>query len=262
MRFHSQIARPSRCLIQLLLGLASIACATSLAGAQDEAFDDDTAVKSAREGLGGWTSYSWYDEANDDLRPLNVKQPDPPPPPQTGSSWFGDFFGSLFEAFGFFLTWILIPAICGLIIYFLIRAYLQRENREALVQSPEEEEEEYDIDRIEALPTQIRAPSGDLLSEARRHYEAGDYRLAIIYLYSHQLLRLDKKQLIRLSKGKTNRQYLREIASRQTVKELFEPTMLTFEDVFFGGRDLTRAAFEACWQRQEPFESQLQGATP
>ncbi len=76
----------------------------------------------------------------------------------------------------------------------------------------------------------------DLLAEARRHYQAGNYGAAIVYLFSFQLVQLDKRQIIRLAKGKTNRQYLREVGPRAALLRLVEQTMVAFEDVFFGNR--------------------------
>lgn len=240
--------------------LALLVSTSTVVRGQDGFDDDEAAVESAREALGEWSSYPWYDSEADDLRRLDVRppvaQPVATPGPSRSGGWLASFGAGLVEAIGFFFIYIAIPALCILIIYFLIRSFLESEHRQAA--EAEIEPEEYDITRIEALPTKIRTTSGDLLSEARRFYEAGDYRQAIIYLYSHQLLQLDKRQFIRLTKGKTNRQYLREVAPRRSIKDLFEPTMITFEDVFFGGRVLTKAAFEACWQRQTPFERQLQ----
>ena len=227
---------------------------TGVAHAQDGFEDDDVAIESAGDALGGWSAYPWYDSQKDDLRPINVK---PPTPSSTSNSWLGKLMADLLGALMWFLGWIVIPAVCVVILYFLVRSYFDSEHRHAAI--PDEEVEEYDIARIEALPAKIRTATGDLLSEARRYYKLGDYRQAIIYLYSHQLLQLDNKQLIRLTKGKTNRQYVREIASRRSIKELLEPTMFAFEDVFFGGHTLTQSAFETCWQRQVPFDEQLKG---
>ena len=71
-----------------------------------------------------------------------------------------------------------------------------------------------DADRVEALPFHVRAASGDFLAEARRLYDAGHYSEAIVYLFSYQLVQLDKHHVIRLAKGKTNRQYVRETRQR------------------------------------------------
>ena len=66
---------------------------------------------------------------------------------------------------------------------------------------------------------------------------------------------LDKFAVIRLARGKTNRQYLRESGKAPPQRQLLEVTMHTFEDVFFGRRVLDRRGFEACWQHVSQFEN-------
>ena len=68
-----------------------------------------------------------------------------------------------------------------------------------------------DAQRMEDLPIGVPPSDHDLLAAARACYEAGDYGKAIIYAYAYQLVELDKRHLVQLSKGKTNRQYLREL---------------------------------------------------
>jgi hypothetical protein len=114
------------------------------------------------------------------------------------------------------------------------------------------------VDRVEALPFHLRKPTGDFLSEARRLYEAGNYSEAVIYLYSHLLVQLDRHHVIRLTKGKTNRQYLREVRSRTLLREILDRTMVAFEDVFFGHHALTRERFEECWRRLDEFHGELE----
>ena len=65
---------------------------------------------------------------------------------------------------------------------------------------------------------------------------------------------------IRLTRGKTNRQYLREIRRRPRLVELLEMTMIAFEDVFFGHHALGRARFESCYHRLDEFETQVREA--
>ena len=67
------------------------------------------------------------------------------------------------------------------------------------------------VDRVEALPFRVPRQATDLLSEARRQYEKGNYNEAIVYLFSHQLVELDRQHLIHLARGKTNRQLVREL---------------------------------------------------
>ncbi|MBS0209625.1 MAG: hypothetical protein JSS27_11800 [Planctomycetes bacterium] len=116
--------------------------------------------------------------------------------------------------------------------------------------------------RIEALPFELKSVDGDLLAEARRRYEAGDYSGAFVYLYSHELVELDRQQVIRLARGKTNRQYLREASRCGGLRGIVEPCMIAFEEAFFGHRQLDRARFEASWGRLEEFRAlATQGAT-
>ena len=66
---------------------------------------------------------------------------------------------------------------------------------------------------------------------------------------------------MRLTKGKTNRQYVRELRREIDLKSILSNTMLTFEDVFFGNYPLERSRFERCWNRLEEFHGLLEGGT-
>ncbi len=52
-------------------------------------------------------------------------------------------------------------------------------------------------------------------------------------------MELDKRQFIHLDRGKTNRQYLRELGRRVDLRRLLEPTMVAFEEVFSATTDWT-----------------------
>jgi hypothetical protein len=117
-----------------------------------------------------------------------------------------------------------------------------------------------DVDRVENLPFTLDRPTGDFLDEARRLYDAGRYAEAIIYYYSYLLVQLDRRHVIRLAKGKTNRQYLREARRLAPVAGVLEPTMVAFEEVFFGHHPLPRERFEQCWERREAFLRELEQA--
>ncbi|MDX1945503.1 MAG: DUF4129 domain-containing protein, partial [Pirellulaceae bacterium] len=149
----------------------------------------------------------------------------------------------------------LLLAILALLAYLVIKAFLKNETTETMVSRVIETSR--DVDRVQALPFQLRRATGDFLAEARRLYEAGNYSEAIIYLFSHQLVALDRQHVIRLAKGKTNRQYVRETRQRPVLREILERTMVAFEDVFFGHHELSRERFEACWQRIDEFQAQL-----
>ncbi len=119
-----------------------------------------------------------------------------------------------------------------------------------------------EADLIESLPFEVPRPQSDLLAEAKRLYEQGAYAQAIVYLFSYQLVQLDQHQAIRLTRGKTNRQYLRELLARPDLGGILERTMVAFEDVFFGHHPLDRAGFERCWQRLDEFHQRISEAAP
>lgn len=216
----------------------------------------DDAVQKGREALGSGWQYPWYDAETDAIQKEHVRETwDWPDFNFNGGSWNFDPLQ--------WLVWFLIALLLGIVAFFLIRAYLRRENRQAMSTANDADVRAIDdAERIAALPFHVNRRSLDLLEEARRQYQAGRYSQAIIYLFSHELVQLDKRQFLRLAKGKTNRQYLREINSAPAVRGLLEQTMVAFESVFFGGRALDMAQFEACWNRIAEFDRLTEQVAP
>ncbi len=206
------------------------------------ASDAPDAVTAGHKALSRWTKYPWYDAGHDALQPVKVEVP-PPPERLENSGSLGDLLRVL--------VWTLLALALAALAYLLLRAFAARRHEA----SPVAEVADGDADRIESLPFPVAAGRLDLLAEARRHYEAGNYGAAIVYLFSFQLVQLDRRQIIRLARGKTNRQYLREVGPRISLRKLVEQTMVAFEDVFFGNRQLHRDRFESCWTRLEEFET-------
>jgi len=218
---------------------------TKPARAPAAAISPEQSVEAGRDALKSWNGFPWYDQDKDDVRPVEIN------PPRERSSRSDLNFDWLQ-----WLSWLLIALLLVALAALLIRAYLAREagagvvvktSRPGLVQA----------DKVEALPFMAQRSRQDLLGEARRQYEQGNYSEAIIYLFSYELVQLDRRQFIRLAKGKTNRQYLREVAALSRVGPLLERTMVAFEDVFFGRHYLDRARFESCWNALDEFERLL-----
>jgi hypothetical protein len=236
--------------------------------AQGESATGEQAVETGRRALRESNRYPWYDAQADNLRRVDVRpdksadslnrnsqwQSTPRPLPNVPTFTWPPWLFTLAQIFGV----ILCVVIVGLIIWLLVWAFLKRE---AGVESSASEgaagDARGDVDRIENLPFQVKRPQSNLQSEAERNYREGNYREAIIYLYSYLLVQLDRNQVIRLTKGKTNRQYLREVRQRPALLPIFEPTMIAFEDVFFGDHELTRGEFENCWDRLGEFHRLL-----
>lgn len=252
-----------------ILGLAALVLLFGLpARAQEN--PDTQSVEAGREALDGSVKFPWYDSQSDGLRRLEVKPPDDFK--NRRSTWertikskkarkpwqLPDWLWTVLKVLGWTLLVMLLVAVG----YLLIHAFLVAEDGHATGAAVAEGKlGAGDIDRVESLPFQLAAPQTDLLSESRRLYEAGNYKDAIVYLYSYQLVELDKHQLIRLTKGKTNRQYLCEVRRRGDLFSTLRATMLAFEDAFFGNHSLDRGRFESCWSGLDAFHQSLEQAT-
>lgn len=220
-------------------------------------FDDEASIEHARNALGrGWGSrFPWYDEDTDEVQPIKL------PPPAKQPSWNVPQL-SLPGSVLTWVSWAVLLIVVLVLAWALARAYLAREKRLAAALPESQRRVVSDASRIEALPFVMRRTDTDLLGEAERCYRQGNYCEAIIYYYSYLLVALDRAQIIRLAKGKTNRQYLRELGRRQRLREILELAMVAFEDVFFGNHPLSRQRFEWCWSLLDEFHSQVQLAVP
>ncbi len=257
-----------RCFVNSSLLVAAVLVAlTGYARGQD----DEDAVEAARSSLRESNSYPWYDAEKDEVRRIDVsakkkveeKPAEAPAASRTataGSSAtsYGQFFAALITI----LFWIMIAVILGFVIGLVIWVFIKMETRQAnQSESTLVADSSGEVDRVENLPFAIKRPQDDLLAAARQCYEAGNLRDAIIYLFSYQLVHLDRNQLIHLAKGKTNRQYLFELRRNSLLVRLLEGTMVAFEDVFFGDHNLPPRDFEHCWRRLDEFHDLVgQGA--
>jgi hypothetical protein len=209
----------------------------------------EAAIDSAKKPLSGSPEITWYDPQTDNFRAAKVE----PPAPPRNSSNPGDMNWLMW------LGWVLLALLLGYMIFLLVQTFLYREvqYRTEVVHANVGGDI---IARVEELPVALKKSPADYLDEAQRLYSNGDYAQAIIYLFSHQLLQLDRRHWLRLVKGKTNRQYLREVRRSASphagvLADLFEGTVLLFEEVFFGKRLPHKADIDAVWQKIGQFEA-------
>lgn len=228
---------------------------------------DDPAVEAGREALGKSGDHPWYDAEQDTLNRIDVK------PTQVGFwEWFWDLFpdwnwgsgsggggaGGGLSMFLRILAFGLIVAVALVLVFLLARAFIKQDNFPLSPASGNANgDEAAGRRRIEALPFAIAADMSNLLEAARHYYELGQFGEAVKYLFSYQLVQLDRCHLIRMTRGKTNRQYLRELGRGHSLRPHVEETMTAFEDFFFGNRAILRPRFETCWSRVEHFDAQL-----
>jgi len=117
-------------------------------------------------------------------------------------------------------------------------------------------------ERIKHLPAELRRTDVNLRSEADRLMNAGHFDNAIILLFGHQLLLLDHVGMLRLSRGKTNRKYVRETASAdRTSAEHLGATVAAFERSYFGRHSLSESEFADLWKSNTKLENITQKRT-
>jgi hypothetical protein len=248
-----------QCVLAALCFLVLLVGGSGAAHAQE-----DDSVELGREAFSR-RNYPWYEPREDAVRPLRVgkktsTQTEAKPgksrskDSKTSSSsgaWGLSLFGSALQVVGLLLLTLVLVAVAALIVWAFLRNETTQAQGASVVSASRE------VDRVEQLPFALKRTGGDFLAEARRLAEAGNYSEAVIYLYSHLLVELDKHHVIRLAKGKTNRQYLRETRPRPALAEILEPTMVAFEDVFFGHHELEQNRFEQCAGQIAQFDVEL-----
>ncbi|MDY0166806.1 MAG: DUF4129 domain-containing protein [Thermoguttaceae bacterium] len=214
----------------------------------------DEAVDAGRGALGRRGRYPWYDARTDSVRRIDVRE-DPPPRKYRGRDVAAGPapVGAVLQVLG----WVAIAVLLALLVGLMIAAW------RAYVGNGTDSRAGPGVragpNHVEALPLPPGAVEGGLLDQARRLYEQGDFSRAMVFLFAHQLSELDRLQIIRLARGKTNRQYMREVGRRMALRQLVEQTMVAFEDAFFGNRSIDRARFDACWARVPEFDTLTQG---
>jgi hypothetical protein len=254
------------CLRRLLLSVYWVAFAVAACGppaARPALAQEPQDVESARDALVNGPRFPWYDAQSDSLQRVQVQ-----PVKDTAthrdsewvyrersqaSTWRWDALHGVLRVLIWTLVICLIVALLVLLIYSFTRRRITR--GAAGTVSEDETDQVSEQTRMENLPFPVRRPRTNLLDEAYRHYADGNYREAIIYYYSYLLVELDKSQLIHLTPGKTNRQYLYETLSLPAIAGILETTMIMFEDVFFGDRPLGRERFEQSWNRLGDFQN-------
>lgn len=224
-------------------------------------------VEVAREAFSS-RNFPWYDAAVDDSRDIPFPQRHLPksadrnkiynrsPSRSSSTTPAGGTGTAAAPAWGLsFIAWagvaILIAGLCGLLLWAFFRLESQKLERAKGTPAPRRSL----ADSIEHLPFQVDQNSGDFRDLARQAYSAGDFRLAMTWLFSHVLVTLDQRGLIRLKKGKTNRQYLNELKRHQPLAHFYQQVMIPFEATFFGDHDLSRADFESCWDGLDQFQN-------
>ncbi len=224
-------------------------------------------------------NFPWYDGSKDDVRPMY--------PPETWGEWFwktgtGRWMAGLrwpwkwsgtglrgWGWWGWFfraLHWLLSGGVVatGLVLLLLavlivIAIELWRRYRPTLVGGEARAGSSRTVGlaaRVEDLPLGVRPTSDDPWAEAFERRARGDLAGAVVCLFAHQLLTLDRVRQIRLAPGRTARWFVRGVDD-QTLRDCSSATLRLFEDVYYGRIEPTNEAFERVWSRAQAFEERI-----
>ena len=113
-------------------------------------------------------------------------------------------------------------------------------------------------DHINHLPFEIEEQDGDFESFAEKSLREGDYSKATIYLFADMLVAMSEAGVVRLQRGKTNRQYLTEIFDHEEIWPFYRKVMTAFEDAFFGKHEIEKGRAEDCFAERHAFDAALE----
>lgn len=194
----------------------------------------------------------WYDAQRDELRPVqppSLREPRPlgswtytrKPSPTVPSN--GSLLWQVISAIALTLLALFIIAI---VTGMLFQTFGKWTGGQPVFKVPA-------VARLAQLPQHIPRTKRGLLEEARAAYDRGDLGWAAVYYYGYQLVELDRCGWIRLARGKTNRQYIRETHTYPMAQSLLKQTSRLSEAFYFGHHAPTSTQFETCWTQLEDF---------
>jgi hypothetical protein len=222
---------------------------------------ESPAAAPVRKALGA-ANYPWYDTASDSVKPVW-------PPPERDWDWLdrwlrgrrilgGSSLGGADPGGLVALGLVLLALIVFLGVLFVLWRQYRPEGQSwlSVARGPGRSA------RIEGLPAGLDPAIDDPWHEVLRCRARGDYARAVVYLFIHQLVTLDRLRLVRLVPGQTGRQLVRGIHDPR-FRGWVQATLRLFESVYYGHRGATAQAFEPVWAAAEAFERRVaEGVVP
>ncbi len=160
----------------------------------------------------------------------------------SSGGWLGSFSPSVKH-----LLIVLLAAVGLLLVWLLCRLVLRRQKSSAVPGSAPQVFVKPEVDDWTALANDL--PEDEWLARARRFAEEGDYRRALRAFYLSALSHLHGKQLIRITRAKSNAAYLSEVKRREHqvpgVEEAFSFVVKGFDRVWYGRYEVDEARLRA-----------------
>lgn len=240
----------------------------------------DTATVPADSGLDvkleSTPSTPWYDAEQGQLIPIVVKT-DLPESQNRNSRWLpkpkkvsapaapaagttGGASGSGFSIMNA-ISWLVLIVIGFGLIFFVLFVFSKIEPDAMAVRKSTSNNAMVDVDeqmlqRMKHLPAEVRHTDVNLRTEAERLMRLARFDEAIVMLFGHQLLLLDRCRVLRLARGKTNGRYVRETrGNAPQANPFFVDTVTAFEASYFGGHTPSADRFAKLWQDNSTLES-------
>ncbi len=197
--------------------------------------------------------FPWYSRQTRDLKFL------PPPQERTNSDYYYERDTTTSRNFSLMSTvlyfiLIVFVLIVGILLWFVFEQYYKKyKDFEIAKKEPDNRKRQR-----ENLPLEVHESLDNLYTMAERYYREGDYRRAIIFYFSYILVEMDKAQLIRLNKGRTNRDYLPALCNQEELRKVYRTVMELFEKTYYGTWRINQNDFERVWAERELFQDLLQ----
>jgi hypothetical protein len=174
----------------------------------------------------------------------------PPTPVATGASTF--------STVGTVIMYLVAGVLAIILIGALIYGFLKLESGDGSEEIDVEKRKRKIRDHIKHLPFEIEEQDGDFETFSEKSFRDGDYANAVIYLFADLLVAMSESGLVRLQRGKTNRQYLNEIWEHREIRPYYQEVMTAFEDAFFGKHEIDKQRAEACFAGRAAFDAGLE----
>ena len=262
-RMLKQIRQPFLLLAAILL--VGLVCAA--ANAQE---DFDSAFESS--------ALPWYDASSGELKqsdapsrpgsvvsdrnripPFQSKKKGQPKPKPAAPAPAATTGAGTASTVGTSLVWIAAIVFAALLIGLLIYGFLKLESGDGDADGEDAKKRKRKIrDHIKHLPFEIEEHDGDFETFAEKALRNGDYSNAVIYLFADLLVAMNESGVVRLQRGKTNRQYLNEIWDHGEIRPYYRKVMTAFEDAFFGKHVIEKSRAEECFSDRPAFDAAIE----
>ncbi|MEM9364878.1 MAG: DUF4129 domain-containing protein [Planctomycetota bacterium] len=213
----------------------------------------------------------WFNQEQGELRPLDIQDDRRDAnnrdsrwqaTPQANATGWGawNFAGQLWQVLG----WLLLATFFATLVVILCYVFESSDFRfdttfESASGAGIPQSARITRRRMAELPQELQHDDTDLRARAEEAMRNGEHERALIFLFGHQLLLLDAVGWLRLTRGKTNRQYVREARrGHANASSILAGTVNQFERSYFGKHAVSASEFEELWRANRELEASTQ----